>query len=150
MKIDWKKLASKDNLLILALVGVLLFVISIPVPKEEKKEQNTVQQVTQEVKETDYKESMEQQLEEILSQINGVGKVKVMITLATSEEQIVLDGKYGEEPYVTKTRMPQVEGILVVAKGAGTGRINEVISTSVQALFPVDSTKIMVAGMRGD
>ena len=99
---------KKENFVVILLVGVLLLVIAWPVsPKEdtqiaesgisasisgtitgkgaeEKSETNPVGQdwVT-------YAEFLENTLEEVLSTMEGAGKVKVMITLESSGESIV-------------------------------------------------------------
>ncbi len=51
------------------------------------------------------------------------------------------------EPYVVKTLPPQVEGVLVVAEGAGSGAINRTIVEIIQALFGVEAHKVQVVKM---
>ncbi len=51
------------------------------------------------------------------------------------------------EPFVVKTLLPQVEGVVVVAQGAGTGNINKSITDVVQALFDVEAHKVKVVKM---
>ncbi len=183
---------QKDNLIVLVLLGVLLVVISLPM--EEKEEANKVETFTGQqgaLGESDrprgengyddlysYATYLEEELEEALSQMRGVGEVKVMITLEASEEQVVekdemmvrnntteedsqggsrsiyqmdsgeetiyqkLDS--GEMPYVTKTILPKVSGVLVVAEGAGNGNISKSIVDIAQALFHIDAHKICV------
>ena len=106
---------KKDNMIILILTGILLLVIAWPMQEPEKKE-NTVSELwdrnnsmLQETNETtiDVKEvnemsisqsfldeeyivqTLEHRLEEILYAMDGVGQVKVMITLASQGEKIV-------------------------------------------------------------
>lgn len=51
------------------------------------------------------------------------------------------------EPYVVKTLLPKVKGVVVVAQGAGTGNINRNITDMVQALFNVEAHKVKVVKM---
>lgn len=51
------------------------------------------------------------------------------------------------EPYVIKRLLPKVEGVLVVAQGAGNGTINKSITEIVQALFDLEAHKIKVVPM---
>lgn len=51
------------------------------------------------------------------------------------------------EPFVVKTLLPRVEGVVVVAQGAGTGNINKSITDVVQALFDVEAHKVKVVKM---
>ncbi|GFI47664.1 hypothetical protein IMSAGC019_02990 [Lachnospiraceae bacterium] len=107
-----KEKFTKDNFLVIALVGVLLLVIAWPVEeKNGKKEAKSVQwdspgaimgigqegstaQAGQE-QETGgdylfaYAGWMEDSLEELLGTMEGVGKVKVMVTLEDSGESLV-------------------------------------------------------------
>lgn len=54
------------------------------------------------------------------------------------------------EPYVIKRLLPKVEGVLVVAQGAGSGTINKSITEIVQALFDVEAHKIKVVPMEAE
>ena len=51
------------------------------------------------------------------------------------------------EPYVIKTLPPQIEGVLVVAEGAGRGTVNRTIVEIAQALFGVEAHKVKVVRM---
>ena len=51
------------------------------------------------------------------------------------------------EPYVVKTLMPEIEGVLVVAEGAGNSAVNRTITVIVQALFDVEPHKVSVVRM---
>lgn len=51
------------------------------------------------------------------------------------------------EPYVVKTLSPRVEGVVVVAQGAGDGTVNKNITEMVQALFGVEAHKVKVVKM---
>ena len=98
---EWlKKLREMDksNWLILGMVGILLLVIAIPVDKKKEtkddayevhstgKEENSAN-----AKETtkDYKEELEEELADMLENMEGVGRVKVMITLKDAGESVV-------------------------------------------------------------
>lgn len=109
---------KKDNMLILILTGVLLLVIAWPVKIEESEDnqvsdlwgnkknmmdknyEGTLQKeqetcglenfVSDEIQEEEYIVGrLEERLERMLSSMQGVGKVQVMITLASRGEKIV-------------------------------------------------------------
>ena len=110
-----EKVLNKDNMLILILSGILLLVIAWPMEKDVEKEESvsglwdrdssmimetneiqTMQEqevktyVSQNYLEEEYiVEDLESRLEEILFSVQGVGQVKVMITLASQGEKIV-------------------------------------------------------------
>lgn len=196
-----KKLFRKDNLLVLILAGILLFVIALPTKDGSEKSGKTDRGTagddinlpetgsgsggnSEQMKETagsDYAADMERRLTEALSDMAEVGKVKVMITLKSSSELVVekempvsrsmtteTDAQGGSRtvntsemgesvvystegsssvPYVVKTYVPEVEGVLVVAEGAGSGTVNRTVTEIVQALFDVEAHKVMVVKM---
>lgn len=196
----------RDNLLILVLLGVLLFIIALPVKKEDPAATDTGMEITeqynagiltssgqQNVAQQDtvyvgtqavtagsmeeYAAYLEGKLKKMLESVQGVGEVEVMITLESSEERIVekdmtaersqteeqdsaggtrtvsssntgyqtvyQEGSQGS-PFVVKTITPKVEGVLVVAEGAGKGNMTGEITQVVQALFGVEAHKVKV------
>jgi stage III sporulation protein AG len=170
-----KKL-KKDQWLIGALAGILLLVIAVPVPKEEKKEETLTDTAKSEPVFVEM--TIEEQLKEILQKVSGVGKVEVFINYedrgkivvgkdeSLSEEVIEETdsngGKrttatarkehqtvYGSEknPYVVQEFSPEVKGILVVAEGAGNVSIKNKIQETIEALFGLDAHKISIMKM---
>lgn len=95
-----KKLTIKeigiDKLLIILLAGVALVILSIPEKSGKEKNTEPAGQVnTITVSEDTYEKLLEERLMEILSCVEGVGRTKVMITMKSTEEKIVLK----ESPY---------------------------------------------------
>lgn len=97
---SWKKRLTKENMAILALLGILLMVIALPVKKTENAKDETGlsdtgsgMMKTSETEENDgdvpYTQEVENRLEALLSRMDGVGEVKVMVTLSSSMEQVV-------------------------------------------------------------
>ena len=193
---DFKKWFRKDNLVVFVLTGILLVIIALPtrdsgeVKPETTQTEGTVPEgeLSGENKsggtfdsEEEYARQLEQRLRETLSRMEGVGQVRVMITLKSSQELVVekeqpylrsstnendaqggsrsvnqleteentvyrTDGSISE-PYVIKTLPPQVEGVVVVAEGAGSGTVNRTIVELVQALFGIEAHKVKVVKM---
>ena len=50
-------------------------------------------------------------------------------------------------PYVVKTVTPRVEGVLVLAQGAGNGTVNKNIADAVQVLFGIEAHQVKVIKM---
>lgn len=194
----------RDNLLILVLLGVLLFIIALPVKKEDSAaeaaeiteqynagiltssgqkdagQQDVVETQTRAVtaeSPEEYTAYLEGKLKKMLESVRGLGEVEVMITLESSEEKVVekdmtaersnteeqdsaggirtvsssntgyetvyQEGSQGA-PFVVKTITPKVEGVLVVAEGAGKGNMTSEITQIAQALFGVEAHKVKV------
>ena len=94
------KLPAKQQLLILLLAGILLVVVVSPVPDQKDPEIGTG--AGQEETETEGGEATEQQYERLLEKRVEVGKVKVMITLKSSEEKVVEKDSQREENEITE------------------------------------------------
>lgn len=197
-----EKYFRRDNLLILILAGILLVIIALPTKDGGDKKDDggevrdnssglsggTIQSgqssaaeadtVWGEEADLDYAAGLERRLEDALSNMADVGKVKVMITLKSSRELVVeketpvnrsatteTDAQGGSrtvntsemgenvvystdgsssEPYVVKSLAPEIEGVLVVAEGAGSGTVNRTVTEIVQALFGVEAHKVKV------
>lgn len=111
-KKKWKQL-KKSDWVVLALLGVLLLIVATPIDKmssqdseENTKSKNTVQQeggvqkstkqtakdnadTKETAADTEYVSGLEQKLERILSQMEGVGEVEVMITVSDMGESVI-------------------------------------------------------------
>lgn len=165
--------SKREKWLVFLLVGILLVVIALPTEKETQEKEEEKELYHSEM-DTSYISQMERQLETVLENVRGVGKVKVMITISESAEKIiekdeetsvqssqgttsgnssstdrkenaVYAGRTGEEtPYVRKEISPKVEGVLVVAEGGDNAVVVENISEALQALFGIDPHKIKV------
>lgn len=94
---------GKDSLIILILAGLLLLVIAWPTKSSDtKKEDETVkyEQLDRDSammdtssdwnQDTDYEAQLEERLEKLLREMDGVGAVRVMITFSASGEEITL------------------------------------------------------------
>ena len=152
----------KYALLVLLLGMALLF---IPGRKEETQ---TVQQ-TSSVE--DYAQSMEQRLTQALSQIEGVGKVQVVLTLANEgtvhyhsdvqlvsengsaqrEERktvILSEGSAYDKAAVSTVDTPSFQGALIVCEGGANASVKLRLTQAVAALTGLSSEKITVVKMK--
>ena len=84
------KSLKKDQILIGILVGVLLLVIALPQGEENGTGQADTEKVSESVSQpADKTGQMEQELQSILEQVQGVGKVRVMITIKSYGKKTV-------------------------------------------------------------
>lgn len=65
----------------------------------------------------------------------------------TDESTVYSQAGNDSEPYVVKTVSPQVEGVLVLAEGAGSGEVSKNISDAIQVLFGIEAHRIKVIKM---
>lgn len=98
-KYKLENLLKKENMMILVLMGVLLFIIAIPVDKNDTykatKKEDKIQQNMQIHEDAageerfEYCVAMEKRIKKILSCMEGVGEAEVMITIHSSEEKVI-------------------------------------------------------------
>ena len=169
-KIRESKLGKKNiTLVCAAMFAVLLLLFSTFTEKSQ-----SVNEEKASVDSSEYVKKLENELESLVSDINGAGRVKVMITLEScyenvyakeygskenfnenshtyedSEEYIIVKkGSNNEECLVIKVYEPQVKGEAVIAEGAADSTVKMAITQTVCALFDISSAKVSVEIMQ--
>ena len=123
-------MGNRNNLLILALLGVLVLVLAIPTEKK------TESKMDFKANEEAGGEQLEERLERILKHTEGVGEV----TEAEDTKSFASD----------KENEGTVEGVVVVAQGATDPAVKKKIQDIVIALFPIEAHKIEIVKMKAD
>lgn len=150
------KKVGKEQWLIIVLVGILFCVISLPVEKEKTKSglldtSNTIleKEQTFDIEETDYAARWEEKLEENLRCVEGAGKVRVLINLKESEEQILArDGREessdtveedaaGGSRHVSESRTDKAVIRTVDERGQNVPLVVKTISPSVEGVVVI-------------
>lgn len=145
-----------------ALVGVGLLLI----PVGEKENTQRRQEAAEELQSLE----LQQQMEEILSVMSGVGQVKVLLTVDSDGERqlaqttelsysgavaspedylrrsetVLVDGDSGEETVVVRTLYPTYRGALVVCTGGDRAEVRLAVTEAVAALTGLTSDQITV------
>lgn len=173
------KKIKKEQLLTGVLLGVLLLVLVIPVPKEKGEEEMEVsvssgdhEKIGTDSVETQLKEILqkisgvgqtevfityrdkgkvivekdETVSEELVEEADSSGGTRTTNTRC-NEKQTVYGT--GEIPYVVQELSPTVEGVLIVAQGAGNDVVKKQIQDTIVALFGLDTHKISIMKMEG-
>ncbi len=177
---------NKETMLIIFLSGILIFVILLPTerkestPRKDTSSANPLAANTKELENTyrnstsasstssnSYKESLERELEEFLSGVEGVGKVKVLIYMKNSQEYIVeknkpttnkegdgsreatidedtVDDNGNQVPFISRTVCPSVDGVVIAAQGAREETVRLRLVRLAMSLFGVEANKVEV------
>ena len=114
---------------IVLLLGILLLVAGLPVTQKSNKNINT---------QAAEKTRLESRLEELLSNVEGVGKVEV----------IIMTGDEGNTDSFSISSKNEVTGVLVAAQGAGSAVTVQNIQQAIMALFQIDANKIRIMIMK--
>ncbi len=164
-----KELAKKPFFLKAAVAAGLLMIILILVSdfnKEEEKERsdadvNVLSFTSAEL----YADETEKRLCETLTEIEGVGKAKVMLTITSTEEYVyaesvksgtsqtensyvIIDKGSQKEALVKKINNPAISGVLIVCEGGDDPKVCERIYNAVSTALNIPTNKIYVAEMK--
>lgn len=75
------------------------------------------------------------------------GGTRTVNTVDAGESTVYSSSGNESEPYVVKTINPKVEGVVVLAEGAGSGNVSKNISDAIQVLFGIEAHRIKVIKM---
>ena len=159
----FSKKKGLTNLFIILLAGILLLTLGGGFGSKKEvpsKASTSAQQISA--------EDLERKLEQTLTQIKGVGRVKVMITLEDNgshelatdmqdtkrgeesnleQKTVIVGGSGGSAPYVVREKSANVKGVIIVAEGGGDPSVCETIKKAVAAVLTVMPHRIEVAKM---
>jgi len=170
------------NFITMLLIGIVLIIVSNSFLKknggEEEKTFAEKQSAEDLTNQSDYASELEKKLESALSSVEGVGEVKVILTLENTGEIVVAEdnsvdrsetseGNSGEKrktnnlkeenkkillesnkPLVLQEIKPKIKGILIIAKGGGSVTVKNSIIKAIQALLNIEVNKIEVLKMK--
>lgn len=157
-----KEIWRKYKYVILIIVIGILFIL-LPI---EKKETSSMQASMKE-EEVSEESDLETRLREILFQIEGVGKVEVMLTIVCGEEVIyqtdgggytgqiqkestIILNRADRSQYglVRQKRAPQYLGAIVVCQGGGKPQVKMSVTEAVAKATGLASNQITVLKMK--
>lgn len=181
MKLDRELLGKLPSFLerykypaFILLIGLVLVLLPSGRSDSTPEEQPQIVATESETDEDDYCAKMERELAALLSQVDGAGRVKVMLTLKmgpascfqtdrslsssrdgekesqTTEERTVMIGRGSayDEPAVVSTAYPVFQGALIVAEGGADPSIRYQLSAAVAALLGLGADQITVVKMK--
>lgn len=107
---------------------------------------------------TEYAEFLENELKDIISKIDGVGNVKVMVTVegtvsyeyvadvTSSDNKIESDTVLlaNKEALIKQIVNPKVSGVLVICDGGDSAVIKEKVTRAVSTVLDISSSKVYI------
>jgi len=151
----FKKIKPEYLIMISAAIIVLVLFFSTAFSSKKTSESSDV---------NDYVQMLETKLSDRLSELDGAGKVKVIISVKsgmkneiaterqvsgiggekTTETPVLISGK----PLILGEIYPEICGVIIMAKGAADIKVKLSLITAAQTFLDVDSSKIQVLPMR--
>lgn len=165
-----QKVLKHRYALLVLLIGVAL--LMIPTGRSAASPENVQPEASPEPSQA----TVEERLEEMLSQVEGAGKVRVMLTVRAGEETVYQTdqtteqrqsgdgteetvtvttvlasaGSSTEEPVAVKVLSPVYLGALVVAEGGGSPSVRLDLVSAVSSLTGLGADRITVVKMKAN
>lgn len=133
------KKRNNQLMLIILIIGIAILAVSYVLP--ENKAQTTPK--------ADYV-GEEERLSEILSQIEGAGRISVMISYETTAEKELVgesEGRtftFGGNAVVKREVYPRVRGVIIVADGANNPVVRQELAEAAAAVTGAAANRICV------
>jgi stage III sporulation protein AG len=150
-----------------ALIGLGLLVLgSLELPIFEKKEQGNSTELGAQSELQSYREQLSNEIALLCTQVRGVGKVRVVVTLSggyeyvyacdvqsktdedssTWEESYVLVGSGSSQaPLLLMRRQPGIAGVGIVCEGGADPYVQNELTALISAAFGIGTNKIHVS-----
>ena len=148
MKLDWPKLALrwKEALgkykYVLLVIGLGALLMALPPAGQRDRDQEAAQTSAEGFD----LEAFEEKMERALSQVEGAGAVRVVLTLDSGSSPTVTVGRgSGQQEVVPlQTLAPEFRGALVVCPGGGDPRVQLRLLEAVSALTGLGTDRISI------
>lgn len=133
--LSWGK-GGKGKIILMAAAGIVLLLASIPTGKGKSSNTAGKSFSTYATSGDNSIAALEEKMSQALSQIQGIGKTRVVLT-GTENNSVVV----GEEK-------SEIAGALVITESGGSKQAVEQITEVMEALFDVPAHKIIVVKMK--
>ena len=170
----YKKLKTIKNIEIIIALVIISIAVLIYFTIEGKREEETSSIVSDNVTgEISLTDGLEDRLANILTEIEGAGKVSVMITYETTGEVVTADkvdthtttsgagdnvvtnttsnsvpiivtGVDGSQVIILQEKMPQIKGVIIVAEGANDVAVKMRLMSATSTVLGVNANSIQI------
>ena len=133
-----KKLLDSDKtkrlIIISGIIGIALIFLSSYINF------GAIEKGAEEFSVTSYSTEIENDLQTVISQIEGAGTTKVLLTMENSVEYVYLEGGTTK----TKEIEPHIRGVLVVCEGGDNPVVVERITQAVTKALDISTAKVCI------
>ncbi len=149
-----EKLKTSPKLVTYILIAAVCVVLLL-IMNTSNEDSSSIEKNTLSAGDTEFKSSLEKDLENIISKIEGAGKVTVMLTVdstysyeyikdySNDEIETVIVGN--KEALISKITNPTVSGVLVVCSGGDNVSVKEKIINAVATVLDIPLSRVYVA-----
>lgn len=147
---------------IIIICGILIIaLIVIPELAGGNEKKKTQEKTDGEKEQSEYAADIEKRLSELISEIDGAGKTKVMLTMDSTEENVyardingekneyvILRDNSDEDGLLLKVIKPEIRGVAVVCEGGDNPVVKIQIINAISSSLGVSSARISIAKMK--
>lgn len=171
LKEKLSKLFSKNKkVLIIVLCSIAAVTMIVISELGEKTKTDSPDTVKTNSLDSSYETELEDRLERIITQIDGVGRTSVMVKAASSEKSefakdsvsssdsdgdrkqdsqyVVIKGRNNEEGILLQKNYPEIQGVIVVCQGGADSRVISEVTNAVSSLLGISTNNISVIKMK--
>lgn len=157
----------------LGALGILLLCLSELLPNMHADKKESAQKANMQTDVDDFCTQTEKKLSELIAQVEGAGRVRVMLTIESSDEKIyaadektnaktdgdteqksydsqyvLVDGDSGDTGILLKTNAPKIKGVIIVCDGGENPTVANQITNAVSAALGVGANRVSVLKMK--
>ncbi len=154
---------------VLGAVGLLLIMLSSLLPGEKKEEEKSSEKQSISVSSADYCTETEKKLADFLEDIDGVGKVRVYLTVGGEEQYVyategktsIAENKTEEErkyvmigggseksALIETVKAPEISGAVIACTGADSPVVREMVYEAASTALDLTTGQIYVTKLR--
>ena len=135
-----KKLLDNEKIKRLIIISGIVGIALIFLSSYMSFDFGTANKEEEEFSVTSYSTEIENDLQTVISQIEGAGVTKVLLTMENSVEYVYLDGSTTK----TKEIEPHIRGVLVVCEGGDDPVVVERITQAVTKALDISTAKVCI------
>ncbi|MDE6004470.1 MAG: hypothetical protein K2G88_03695 [Oscillospiraceae bacterium] len=152
-KANFKKDILIHILVIIGMLGILCILLSSCLESSQEEPKAQESENAELISQESYRLQLQEQLAEMLSNITGVGKVEVLVTIQGSEayhyaqeadSRYVTIGGSQKEALVESISLPAITGVVVACEGGGKSTVQETVYQAVSVACGLRTAQIYV------
>jgi stage III sporulation protein AG len=128
------------TVVILGILGMCLILVSSIIPKSRDEPTTTAPESDLKTYAENYRLTLQNDIAEMLSKMEGVGEAEVLLTVSSTEETVYTSSKLTE-----KIVMPPINGAFIICTGGKSFAVQEKVISAVSSALGLPTNRIYVA-----
>lgn len=161
---------SSRKLILLIAAGIVAVLLIAASEFGEKDKPSKITEAEDSQLDSVYEKELEKRLEEIVSQIDMVGRVSVMVKTASGEkneyavndsvnygvqgdrktenEYVIVKEQNSQSGMLIKRDYPEIQGVMIVCEGGDISKVKNEVTNAVCALLGISANNVSVTKMK--